>query len=110
MTVRVYIPEAFIALHNEIKNHPLLVQRIQKHPHNCGPEIVLAEVAAYVLIGVNGTFDEDDLAVLADKCLQRLQAMKPRPEIYIPEEDWSKVYEQLLKEIREKEIKAARKH
>lgn len=102
MPIRVYIPEAFIALNKEITRHPLLMQRLQKHPYTCGPEIVLAEIASYCSIAVNGIFDENDLKILAEKCLEILQKSKPKAALYLPPEDWSAMYETLLREQHEK--------
>jgi hypothetical protein len=98
MAIRIMIPEKFIQLHLEIKHHPLLVQRLQKHPRDCGPEIVLAEVAAYCFVEVKGEFVEEELAKLAAICLYRLKQMKPKKEIYLPPDDYSHLYENILKE------------
>lgn len=101
MAIRVYIPETFIQLHLEVPHHPLLLQRIQKHPAG-ETEVILAEVAAYCGIAVDGTFDEEDLAKLADLCLTRLRGMKAKGEVYVPPENWEGMYEKVAREMEQK--------
>ena len=91
MAIRKFIPEEFIQLHLETQHHPLLMQRLQKHPAG-EIELVLAETAAYCDIAVDGEFTHDDLVVLAALCLQKLQkTSRPRSSIILPsgDEDWS---------------------
>ncbi len=87
-----FIPEAFIALNAEIEHHPLLLQRIQKHPPG-ETELVLAEIAAYCSVALDDWYNEDDLAKVAHICWERLKATRPAKEIYIPPDDWSKFLE-----------------
>ncbi len=105
MAIRVYIPEAFIQLHLEVQHHPLLFQRMQKHPSG-ETAMVLAEIAAYCGIAVSGTFDEDELAQLAELCLEHLKKVSaPRAAIYLPPDDWESTYERVAREMEAKKRK-----
>jgi len=55
-----YFTESEIALSREIGNHPILMERLSKHPPQ-EKEIRLAEVASYCDIVLDGTYSPDDL-------------------------------------------------
>lgn len=73
-----FFPPEFIALQQEICNHPVLQKRLQKH-HDIDAELqfskCVAEVCAYCSIAIDGHFDEVMLMELADVCVKRLRSM-----------------------------------
>lgn len=75
-----YFPEVFIQLQLEIqRRHPRLMQRFQKHQQT-DIEIVLAECCTYVGIAINAELDGEQLEILAEQLLKRLQdILNPMP-------------------------------
>ena len=65
---------ARIALAKEITNHPKLIARLQKHPQ-AEFEILLAEIALYCEIVLDGDYTQDDLDKLCYVLLGRLRKM-----------------------------------
>lgn len=89
-------PECYVQLQLEMRNHPLLIQRLQKH-HNLGVEVIFAETCHYCSIAIDGDFSEEQMQKLADKLLDKLRTMKvlsaKPPETFTHRaEDWSKYY------------------
>jgi len=72
-------PPAFIALNQEMTQHPDLWKRIQKH-HDIDPELqfskALAEICAYCDIAIDGHFTEQQMIAIADLCVMRLRKMR----------------------------------
>jgi len=83
-----YFPEELIQLQLEIGHHPLLVQRLQKHPQ-LEMELIFAEVAHYCGFAINGTYQPDDLLVIADKFIWELKQMAVKDAISSLSDDWS---------------------
>lgn len=73
-----FFPPEFIALQQEICNHPVLQKRLQKH-HDIDAELqfskCIAEICAYCNIAIDGNFDEKMLMELSDVCTKRLRSM-----------------------------------
>ena len=67
-----FFPESFIALNQEIGNHPELCRLLAKHPPQ-EMEIRMAEIAAYCDIVLDGYYTPDDLEKLADILVRRLK-------------------------------------
>lgn len=84
-----YFPEAFIQLNLEISNHPLLVQRLQKH---ATPEVgvIFAEVCHYCGYAINAELDGEQLEALADILTEKLRGMAVQTAIKGLSDDWSK--------------------
>jgi hypothetical protein len=73
-------PEEFVQLQLEIQHHPLLIQRLQKHPQ-IELEVIFAECCHYCKIEINATLDGEQLRALADKLRDRLLQMKVQPAL-----------------------------
>ena len=84
-----YFPEEFIQLQLEIGHHPLLVQRLQKHA-GLGIEVIFAETCYYCGYAINGTYDEEDLIVIADGLVNELKRMAVRSAITGLSDNWEK--------------------
>jgi hypothetical protein len=84
-----YFPEEFIQLQIEIGHHPLLIQRLQKH-EQLEMEVIFAEVAHYCGFAINGTYEPDDLLVIADKFIWELRGMAVKDAIHGLSDDWGK--------------------
>lgn len=68
----VFFPESFIALNQEVGNHPELCARLAKHPSQ-ELEIRLAEIATYCDIILDGYYTQEDLERLADILVRKLK-------------------------------------
>ena len=72
-------PESFIALNQEICNHPELQKRIQKH-HDADAELqfskCIAEICTYCNVVIDGHFTESQFIEIADKLVWRLRDMR----------------------------------
>jgi hypothetical protein len=73
-------PEEFIQLQLEIQNHPLLIQRLQKHSQ-LEVETIFAECCHYCKIEIDALLDGEQLRVLADKLRDKLLQMKVLPAL-----------------------------
>jgi len=71
MAYHYYFPEIFIELNKEIGYHPELLSLLAKHT-NGEFELILAEIAAYCKVEVDGEFTQEDLEKLAELCLKIL--------------------------------------
>jgi hypothetical protein len=66
MTYRLdFFPESYIALNQELSNHPELCRLLANHPPQ-EFEIRLAEIATYCGVVLDGDYYPDDLEKLAD--------------------------------------------
>lgn len=70
-----YFPECFVQLQLEISHHPLLIQRIQKH-QQIDMEVIIAEICHYIGYAIDGTFDGEQLAEIADTLIFKLRDKK----------------------------------
>lgn len=84
-----YFPVEFVQLQLEISHHPLLIQRLQKHPQ-LELELIFAETCHYVGYAINGTFTPDELLKIADKLIWELRQTAVRSAISGLSDDWSK--------------------
>jgi len=72
----VYFAEERVRLAKEIsENHPKLVELLQKHPQ-AEFEIILAEVAAYCEVVLDGTYLQTDIDKLCDILYKKLVAKR----------------------------------
>lgn len=74
-----FFPEAFIQLQQEVLDFPDLMRRLSKHAdHDAELQFakMIAEIAAYVNIALEGDYDEPLLIKVAELCIQRLRARK----------------------------------
>jgi len=85
----VLFPESYLALNREVAHHPLLLQRLSKHPQS-ETETLLAEIAAYCGIAVDGEFTQKELGDLAHICWEKLKTMRPKSAIHLPGDDFGK--------------------
>lgn len=67
-----YFPESYIALNQELNNHPELCALLAKHPPQ-EFEIRLAEIATYCEVVLDGTYTPDDLEKIAHILWKRLR-------------------------------------
>ena len=77
-----YFPEAYIELQKELRFHPVLLDRLQKFDQK-DVELVIAEIAAYCEILMDGIYVEADIVRLAELMLPRLRAKRQRPDSVI---------------------------
>lgn len=70
-----FFPESRIALSREVAEHPPLLELLQKHPQ-AEFEIILAEIASYCEIVLDGTYSQEDLDKLCDILFKRLRAKR----------------------------------
>jgi hypothetical protein len=84
-----FFPQEFVQLQLEMQNHPLLIQRLQKHT-NLGMEVIFAETCHYCGLGIDATLDGEQLLALADTLRDKLLGMKVREAIAGLSDDWSK--------------------
>jgi hypothetical protein len=89
MSYHEMFPEPFIQLQIEIGNHPLLIQRLQKH-HDLGMEVIIAECCHYCQIEIDAELDGEQLAALADRLTFRLRQTPIKDAIKNLCDDWSK--------------------
>lgn len=68
-----FFPESFIALNQEVSNHPELCRLLAKHPPQ-ETEIRMAEIATYCDIVLDGYYTPEDLEKLADILTKKLKA------------------------------------
>jgi len=68
-----YFPESFIALSQELSNHPELCRLLSKYPPN-EFEMRLGEIAAYCDVALDGDYTQDDLSGLCELLWKRLRA------------------------------------
>ena len=61
-----------IALAQEVTNHPHLIALLQKHPQ-AEFEILLAEIAHYCEIVLDGDYTQEDLDGICRACTKRLR-------------------------------------
>ena len=73
-----YFPEAYIELQKELRFHPVLLDRLQKFDQK-DVELVIAEIAAYCEILMDGIYVEADIVRLAELMIPRLRAKRQRP-------------------------------
>jgi hypothetical protein len=66
-----FFPEEWIALGLEIRNHPVLVELLQKH-HQSEFEVILAEIAAYCEVILDGFYTREDISNICKICTERL--------------------------------------
>jgi len=67
-----YFPESYIALNQELGNHPDLCELLSKHPPQ-EIEIRIAEIATYCDIVLDGYYTADDLDKLCDILVRKLK-------------------------------------
>lgn len=60
-----YFPESRLQLAQEVKKHPDLMEKIQKHPQD-EFELILAEIATYCEILLDGYYTQEDLDGLCE--------------------------------------------
>lgn len=65
-------PESYVALNQELNNHPELCALLANHPPQ-EFEIRLAEIATYCGVLLDGTYTPDDLEKLADILWRKLR-------------------------------------
>lgn len=70
-----FFPESRIALSREVAEHPPLLELLQKHPQ-AEFEIILAEIATYCGVVLDGTYTQEDLDKLCDILFKRLRAKR----------------------------------
>ena len=68
----VFFPESYIALNQEVGNHPELCELLAKHPPQ-EFEIRIAEIAAYCGIVLDGYYTPEDLERFADILVRKLK-------------------------------------
>ena len=71
-----YFPEEFIALQQELQHHPILIERLQKHKQE-DQEIVIAEIAAYCEVILDGVYVPEQLVHLAGILAKKLYERRP---------------------------------
>lgn len=67
-----FFPESYIALNQEVGNHPELCELLAKHPPQ-EFEIRLAEIAAYCGVVLDGYYTPEDLEKLAHILVGKLK-------------------------------------
>ena len=67
--------DARIALHQEIRNHPELIKRLNNHPVD-EFEVRMAEVCNYCEVILHGDYLPSDFDNIADICVKKLVAMR----------------------------------
>lgn len=73
VTLEFFSP-ARIALAQEVTKHPDLIALLQKHPQN-EFEILLAEIAHYCEVVLDGDYTPDDLDRICSICTARLRKL-----------------------------------
>jgi len=74
-------PDSAVALNEEVRNHPYLMERLAKHkftPNNFTENLM--EIATYCNIAIEGYIDEDGLD---DLCALLTQKLKDKSTILI---------------------------
>lgn len=84
-----FFPEEFIQLQLEIEHHPLLIQRLQKHPQ-MEIELIFAEVAFYCGFSIDGTYNAEQLRDLSAHFLEELKKKKSQSAIKANSDNWVK--------------------
>lgn len=74
-----YYPEEYIELQKELRFHPVLLDRLQKFDQK-DVELVIAEIAAYCEILLDGIYVEADIVRLAGLMIPKLKAKRQRPD------------------------------
>ena len=73
-----YYPEEYIELQKELRFHPVLLDRLQKFDQK-DVELVIAEIAAYCEIVLDGIYVEADIVRLAELMIPKLRAKRQAP-------------------------------
>jgi hypothetical protein len=68
----VYFSPAQLALNAEAQKHPRLMEYMQKH-QGADFEVKLAEIARYVGLTLDGTYDKQDIDNICDICITELK-------------------------------------
>lgn len=68
-----FFPDSYIALNQELGNHPDLCELLSKHPPQ-EFEIRLAEIAAYCEVALDGYYTPADLDKLCDILVRKLKS------------------------------------
>lgn len=75
-----FFPEPLIQLNREIEKHPALIIALQEHPAKEW-EVRLAQICQYCGIAINGTFDAEGIAYIAEQCIKRLRMREKDLEV-----------------------------
>lgn len=70
-----FFPESRIALSREVAEHPPLLELLKKHPQ-AEFEIIIAEIALYCDVALDGNYTQEDLDKLCDILFKRLRAKR----------------------------------
>lgn len=71
----VFFPDEALALNKEVQNHPKLVEQLSSQG-NKDFIVLLAEIAAYCAIALDGAYDEADIKNICRHCTDRLISMR----------------------------------
>lgn len=72
-----FFPEEEQELQRELVHHPELIKRLQNHPQN-EQEIIIAEIATYCEVVLEGTYTPEMLTRLCGILARRLKERRPR--------------------------------
>jgi len=70
-----FFPESRIALSREVAEHPPLLELLKKHPQ-AEFEIIIAEIALYCDVALDGNYTQEDLDKLCDILFKRLRTKR----------------------------------